>query len=217
MVVLGQVDEKFIAGLVPTSTATVGSQGLEHNAQLLVLVDQHAAHERVLLEWLQNQYIADLQGPISDLLHDSDRDDTSSGDDSSFGGQDMQDAVQLCTSESKGCMQIMASLQEVKIATEHQSVLASWGILLSVHKSSANVITVIALPRVIATYFDHRQSVLEQLVRDCIHEYGSGHLSSSVRPHYSMAGCPDAIQDALRHIACKRAIKFNDALSHTYQ
>ncbi|XP_075556427.1 DNA mismatch repair protein Mlh3-like isoform X1 [Dermacentor variabilis] len=51
---IGQVDAKFIACLMPLSQNTV-VQG----ESLIVLFDQHAAHERVRLEWLlENQYEA---------------------------------------------------------------------------------------------------------------------------------------------------------------
>ncbi|XP_037500377.1 DNA mismatch repair protein Mlh3 isoform X2 [Rhipicephalus sanguineus] len=50
--VIGQVDAKFIACLMPLSQNRV-------KESLIVLFDQHAAHERVRLEWLlENQYEA---------------------------------------------------------------------------------------------------------------------------------------------------------------
>ncbi|KAL1426191.1 hypothetical protein MTO96_018449 [Rhipicephalus appendiculatus] len=51
--VIGQVDAKFIACLMPLSQNKVQEESL------IVLFDQHAAHERVRLEWiLENQYEA---------------------------------------------------------------------------------------------------------------------------------------------------------------
>ncbi|KAK8760019.1 hypothetical protein V5799_028713 [Amblyomma americanum] len=52
--VIGQVDAKFIACLMPVS-----HNGVVQEESLVVLFDQHAAHERVRLEWLlENQYEA---------------------------------------------------------------------------------------------------------------------------------------------------------------
>lgn len=52
--VIGQVDAKFIACLMPVS-----HNGAVQGESLVVLFDQHAAHERVRLEWLlENQYEA---------------------------------------------------------------------------------------------------------------------------------------------------------------
>ncbi|XP_077522297.1 DNA mismatch repair protein Mlh3-like [Amblyomma americanum] len=52
--VIGQVDAKFIACLMPLS-----HNGVVQEESLVVLFDQHAAHERVRLEWLlENQYEA---------------------------------------------------------------------------------------------------------------------------------------------------------------
>lgn len=52
--VIGQVDAKFIACLMPLSQNRVVQE-----ESLIVLFDQHAAHERVRLEWLlENQYEA---------------------------------------------------------------------------------------------------------------------------------------------------------------
>lgn len=52
--VIGQVDAKFIACLMPLSQNRVVQED-----SLIVLFDQHAAHERVRLEWLlENQYEA---------------------------------------------------------------------------------------------------------------------------------------------------------------
>ncbi|KAL3232054.1 hypothetical protein MRX96_023133 [Rhipicephalus microplus] len=49
--VIGQVDAKFIACLMPLSKNKIQEESL------IVLFDQHAAHERVRLEWLlENQY-----------------------------------------------------------------------------------------------------------------------------------------------------------------
>uniref|UniRef100_A0A147BG33 Putative dna mismatch repair protein n=1 Tax=Ixodes ricinus TaxID=34613 RepID=A0A147BG33_IXORI len=50
--VIGQVDAKFIACLMP-----VCDKGMFQEDSLIVLFDQHAAHERARLEWLlENQY-----------------------------------------------------------------------------------------------------------------------------------------------------------------
>ncbi|CAN7999536.1 unnamed protein product, partial [Ixodes hexagonus] len=52
--VIGQVDAKFIACLMP-----VCDKGMFQEDSLIVLFDQHAAHERARLEWLlENQYEA---------------------------------------------------------------------------------------------------------------------------------------------------------------
>ena len=59
-IVVNQVDSKFIACLLPSDVMTDSSNhGLEASSQgaprTLVLVDQHAADERVRVEWLQRE------------------------------------------------------------------------------------------------------------------------------------------------------------------
>ena len=68
VVVINQVDSKFIACLLPSDPAANGANcGPEETPQefprTLVLVDQHAADERVRVEWLQREIcLGYLQG-----------------------------------------------------------------------------------------------------------------------------------------------------------
>lgn len=56
VVVIDQVDSKFIACLLPSDpVADDAGYGLEAPSRTLVLVDQHAADERVRVEWLQRE------------------------------------------------------------------------------------------------------------------------------------------------------------------
>lgn len=55
--VLSQVDNKFILCVVP-STLPTADQGRPHQSDLLVCVDQHAAHERVRFESLLRDYVS---------------------------------------------------------------------------------------------------------------------------------------------------------------
>jgi DNA mismatch repair ATPase MutL len=66
MNVLGQLDNKFIIGLIRISYDST----TRTSSKLVVLIDQHAAHERILLEWLQDQYKEISQGILDGLGND---------------------------------------------------------------------------------------------------------------------------------------------------
>ncbi|KAI9591503.1 hypothetical protein BDF19DRAFT_499316 [Syncephalis fuscata] len=171
--VLSQIDNKFIAGLMPIPHCQTGSA----NSTLVVLVDQHAAHERILLEWLQDQYIAISKGILDGFECD------------------MQQFV------------VPLSHQEQVMAKERLVELAYWGVVIHLSIDHQDHSTA-RIPTMIYEHYMHNPCILARLVQDCIHELAAQPSCSHI------VACPSSIQNALKEMACKRAIKFNDPLDY---
>lgn len=218
--VIRQVDEKFILCLVPSTNSEASSQNL-------ILVDQHAASERVILEMLLLQLCA----PI-DATSSASQLKTNLG---------CQSAVQTVLLERSHKIQISAT--EAELFRKHAIHFAQWGILYDLQGQAGHVtdskmgqqgetyeILVRALPTVIAERCTLSPNLLIELLRSEIWSLTSSKswlVSGSKTDNLEcqdqterhswvkrLGSCPKGILDMLNSRACRSAIMFNDMLSN---
>ncbi|MCJ1469680.1 DNA mismatch repair protein [Pseudocyphellaria aurata] len=228
--VIAQVDKKFI--LINVTTTPKGqSQASSWSIpqKLLVLVDQHAADERIRIESL----LADLCSPplsgenvVPDCIHPTSH-------------------VTTTVLVKPVVFDIQA--QERDLFTKYASFFASWGVLytLSISRTESSSLrshggrlVIKALPEGIAERCRADIKVLAEFMRgevwkreECglkVMEHSEGSTTTSVearsngipsedpiRHHWlhRMGDCPRGILDMLNSRSCRSAIMFNDGLT----
>ncbi|XP_030212153.1 DNA mismatch repair protein Mlh3 isoform X2 [Gadus morhua] len=187
MKVIHQVDKKFLACLINTrDTEYAQDPGTEGN--LLVLVDQHAAHERVRLE---------------KLIADSYEDDP-----------DTPGQRRLCSSSVAPPLELSVTEEELRLLRGCQAPLRGLGLQLELPTTGAPRVLVGRVP-LCFTEKEHNEvrrgrpsvikAVVEEYLRDQLEIFCS---TGSVR-----GTLPLAVLRVLASLACHGAIKFNDVLS----
>ena len=198
--VIRQVDRKFI--LCKTR---------EGESEVLVLVDQHAASERAILESL----LAELCAPVEDPQSKS--------------------RVKTVLLEKPLRFQIPA--QEYWLFEGNVRHFAAWGILYDLHEKEEELsasqvgppkreytVVVKELPSGIAERCTLMPKLLIELVRSEIWSISSSPKCAGSRPPHkvddgdhpwlnSIGSCPKGILDMLNSRACRSAIMFNDELA----
>lgn len=221
--VIAQVDQKFILIRMGAPPAAKDLEQSSSNAkQLLVLVDQHAADERIRIEGL----LADLcQAPTSETR-------------TIRSSLNLESAIETTLLEKSITFQIQAG--EHHLFTTHSHHFAHWGILfdLSALPSGPKAIeiptcklTVRTLPAVIAERCRIEPKILIELLRGELwkrEELGlkckAPFFPSSLRPPSTpsstnplwlskISSCPTSVLDMLNSRSCRSAIMFNDALT----
>ncbi|KAI4150298.1 MAG: hypothetical protein LQ340_004164 [Diploschistes diacapsis] len=219
-VVISQVDSKFI---LVKSKATVARGALERQGQsLLVLVDQHAADERIKVEQLLSQLCMNAsditRSVISPLGYKS----------------------KIETTSLQRPIFFELHNRENAIFKRHAPYFARWGILydlLSTHTGPSTVesrnicrLVVLTLPPGIAERCRIEPKVLIEMLRNeawkreesTIHNPNAEHeiqLSSQQEPQRQpswlrhIGDCPQGILEMLNSRSCRSAIMFNDELS----
>ncbi|CAD0088329.1 unnamed protein product [Aureobasidium mustum] len=204
--VISQVDNKFILMKTP-SLAGSKSQELDHARQLLVLVDQHAASERCILEKL----LEELCTPAREIaLVQSNIGFTSS--------------VKTVPVDKPLSFQI--PLQEETMFTVHAGHFANWGILYDInsHTPEPPRLNILTLPPGISERCKAEPRLLIELLRSEIYTLAE---SSSIRTRplepsdadtnrtwlQRIGSCPKGILQLLNSRACRSAIMFNDVLT----
>lgn len=200
--VISQVDAKFILCSLPSA---------DSSAQTLILVDQHAASERVILESL----LSDLCAPINELspiatlrtnLH--------------------------CTSAVETVPLVPALIFDINSAESdllrtHAPLFARFGILYDLRadigSKSHHTLSTRALPPAIAERCKLFPKLLIDLLRSEIwSRVDSGKTLPAVRSDAPpceqgwigrIGSCPKALLDMVNSRACRSAIMFNDVLS----
>jgi DNA mismatch repair protein MLH3 len=212
--VITQVDKKFILVKMQDSI-----QVQDARAGLLVLIDQHAADERVQVESLLRQLCSPLQhetGYQSQLGH----------------------KAQVASVVLEKPTQFAVSSQERIHFTTHAARFAAWGFLYDVVKTTASaavpsttdsekyVLSVTALPTVISERCKADSKVLISFLRSTVWKYAEdSHLPLIPAPCSSstnnptdwvrrLATCPPGLIDLINSRACRSAIMFNDELSN---
>ncbi|KAF2117791.1 DNA mismatch repair protein [Lophiotrema nucula] len=214
--IIAQVDRKFI--LVKMPNASQASTGPE----VLVLIDQHAADERIRVESL----LAELCAPLS--IKDNHSEYRSK----------LGHTSQIAFSILEKPLQFDVSLQERELFVTHAARFAAWGILydiMSPRSASMGrdervraVLSVAALPPGIAERCKADPKLLINILRSTVWKYADEknlpplpafdeNLSSedNASPVWlrRLSTCPQGVIDLINSRACRSAIMFNDELS----
>ncbi|KAM5129705.1 DNA mismatch repair protein Mlh3 [Mantella aurantiaca] len=181
MEVLQQVDNKFIACLVDTKTERNEKSG----GNLLVLVDQHAAHERVRLE----QLIADSYEPSSE-----------------DGGR------RLKVSMVNPPLEMDVTEEQGRLLRIRAGALQRVGLSLSFPDSCSSRVLVSEIPQCFAEKKGHETQRRRAMVaRKMVEEFLQEEVQQS--PGSSLGSLPGTVLKVLASQACHGAVKFNDPLS----
>ncbi|XP_036007004.1 LOW QUALITY PROTEIN: DNA mismatch repair protein Mlh3 [Fundulus heteroclitus] len=187
MKVVNQVDKKFLACLINARDEDSAARA-ENEGNLLVLVDQHAAHERVRLE---------------NLVADSYEDDTDAA-----GGK------RLCSSTISPPLTIGVTEEELRLLRSSQPHLRNLGLEVTFSKTGAPQVFVGKVPLCFMEKESNelrrgRPSVIKPVVEEYLREQTELlRLTGRVR-----GTLPLTVMKVLASLACHGAIKFNDPLS----
>ncbi|XP_059209374.1 DNA mismatch repair protein Mlh3 isoform X2 [Centropristis striata] len=187
MKVIHQVDKKFLACLINTRDEEPAALA-ETEGNLLVLVDQHAAHERVRLE---------------NLVADSYEDDP-----------DAPGERRLCSSTIVPPLEISVTEEELRLLRSCQAHLRSLGLEVNFSQAADPQVFVGKVPLCFTEKESNelrrgRPSIIKPLVEEYLREQVEL-LRSTGRVRGTL---PLTVLKVLASLACHGAIKFNDSLS----
>ncbi|XP_040188749.1 DNA mismatch repair protein Mlh3 isoform X2 [Rana temporaria] len=181
MEVLQQVDNKFIACLVDTKTERAGKSG----GNLLVLVDQHAAHERVRLE----QLIADSYEPSSE-----------------DGGRKLKVSI------VNPPLELDITEEQSRLLRIRAGALQRVGLSLSFPASCSSRVLVSEIPQCfVEKKVSETQRRRVMMARKMVEEFLQEEVQQS--PGAPLGPLPGTVLKVLASQACHGAVKFNDPLS----
>ncbi|XP_071354333.1 DNA mismatch repair protein Mlh3 [Trachinotus anak] len=185
MKVIHQVDKKFLACLINTRDEEPATH-TETEGNLLVLVDQHAAHERVRLE---------------NLVADSYEDDPSG-------------ERRLCSSTILPPLEISVTEEELRLLRSCQADLRKLGLEVKFSQAADPQVFVGKVPLCFTEKESNelrrgRPSVIKPIVEEYLREQIEL-LRSTGRVRGTL---PLTVLKVLASLACHGAIKFNDSLS----
>ncbi|KAK5857329.1 hypothetical protein PBY51_010581 [Eleginops maclovinus] len=187
MKVIHQVDKKFLACLINTRDEEPAAM-TETEGNLLVLVDQHAAHERVRLE---------------NLVADSYEEDP-----------DSPGEKRLCSSTILPPLEISVTEEELRLLRSCQGHLRSLGLDVKFSQAAEPQVFVGKVPLCFMEKESNevrrgRPSVIKPVVEEYLREQIEL-LRSTGRVRGTL---PLTVLKVLASLACHGAIKFNDSLS----
>ncbi|XP_027855937.1 DNA mismatch repair protein Mlh3 isoform X1 [Xiphophorus couchianus] len=187
MKVVNQVDKKFLACLINAREGGSAEQ-TENEGNLLVLMDQHAAHERVRLE---------------NLVADSYEDDP-----------DANGKKRLCSSTILPPLGISVTEEELRLLRSSQPQWKNLGLEVTFSKTGALQVFVGKVPLCFMEKESNelrrgRPSVIKPVVEEYLREQ-----TELLRLTGRVGGTlPLTVLKVLASLACHGAIKFNDTLS----
>jgi len=209
--ILAQVDRKFI--LVKMQCPKHSFSESQTEGHTLVLIDQHAADERVRVENLLGELCAP---PLNNHVQ--------TGYMSKLG---LQPAIAFTVLEKP--IQIAMSRPEQQNFIEHAAKFAHWGILFDVaplasSTRSQSILSVITLPLVISERCKADPQILITFLRSAVWKYADAALPTDpvelpqdnrepARWVRRLSTCPYGLIDLVNSRACRSAIMFNDELS----
>ncbi|KAI8904626.1 diacylglycerol acyltransferase-domain-containing protein [Powellomyces hirtus] len=191
--VISQVDRKFILCKMDSTNA--------HDSEVLIMVDQHAADERVGLEVL-----------LEELYRPGDEGESTSSTEPKV------DTVRLDPS-----CRILMSAREAHAATRHSARFSRWGISFKCLEIAAETesgeqalmkpdlsvrVDVVELPKLIADRCVVDPGVIKDVIRQYVFWLEEGNIGAGVDGQ-----CPKGILEILHSKACRSAIMFGDALT----
>ncbi|XP_042244514.1 DNA mismatch repair protein Mlh3 isoform X1 [Thunnus maccoyii] len=187
MKVIHQVDKKFLACLINTRDEESAAH-TETEGNLLVLLDQHAAHERVRLE---------------NLVADSYEDDP-----------DAPGQRRLCSSTIFPPLEISVTEEELRLLRSCQAHLQSLGLEVKFSQAAEPQVLVGKVPLCFVEKESNelrrgRTSVIKPIVEEYLREQIEL-LCSAGRVRGTL---PLTVLKVLASLACHGAIKFNDSLN----
>ncbi|XP_060750779.1 DNA mismatch repair protein Mlh3 isoform X2 [Tachysurus vachellii] len=185
MKVIHQVDKKFLACLINTADTTEPSKD---DGNLLVLVDQHAAHERVRLEG---------------LVTESHEDDP-----------DTPGKKRLCGSSVSPPLEIHVTEDEIRLLRLYQLSLRDLALEISFPQTDKPCVLVERLP----TCFVEKENTEKRrgrrsVIKSIAEEYIREHIEALRSTGRVKSTLPLSVHNVLASQACHGAIKFNDVLS----
>lgn len=187
MKVIDQVDKKFLACLIDTRDQECTNNG-EDEGNLLVLVDQHAAHERVRLE---------------NLIADSYEDDP-----------EAPGERRLCSSTIAPPLVVMVTEEDLRMLRSCEKFLRGLALELQFSQTGNPQVLVSKVPVCFTEKESNelrrgRQSVIKPIVEEYLQEQIELlRLTGRVR-----GSLPLTVLKVLASLACHGAIKFNDSLN----
>jgi DNA mismatch repair protein MLH3 len=210
--VIAQVDKKFILVKMNGYQETT-EQGA--SAEMLVLIDQHAADERVQVEALFQELCTPTPQSNSRLVYRS----------------KLGHSAQVVSIMLGKPTQFAISQQELGHFTMHAARFANWGILFDVldqpsaisKPGKQHLLSVTALPLSISERCKADPQVLISFLRTTVWKYATESHPPPLAPPTRSAGatdwiqrlatCPPGLIDMINSRACRSAIMFNDELS----
>uniref|UniRef100_A0A8C7YBV5 MutL homolog 3 (E. coli) n=1 Tax=Oryzias sinensis TaxID=183150 RepID=A0A8C7YBV5_9TELE len=184
MKVVDQVDKKFLACLINTREEELASDG----GNLLVLVDQHAAHERVRLENL-----------ITDSYEDNPE---------IFGEK------WLCSSTIVPPLEISVTEEELRLLRWRQSQLRSLGLEVTFSETQRPTVFVGKVP---LCFLEKETNELKRgrpsIIKTIVEEYLQEQIDLLLSTGRVKRTLPITVLKVLASLACHGAVKFNDTLN----
>lgn len=211
-----QVDDKFILCRMPVDS------NIEDSKQVLVLVDQHAASERVILERLMRElclHVANTE--LDSTLRTNTRSKS-----------------EIQTTVLDKPLRFQVSAQEHALYAKHAQRFADWGILYDLfinegiltasqvrQPAQEHRVEVRTLPDAIAERCALFPNLLIELLRAEIWSLAQPKTGAITRVQHEagdddhawvrrIGSCPKGIVEMLNSRACRSAIMFNDKLTH---
>ncbi|XP_023807791.1 DNA mismatch repair protein Mlh3 isoform X3 [Oryzias latipes] len=187
MKVVDQVDKKFLACLINTREEELASDG-DTEGNLLVLVDQHAAHERVRLENL-----------ITDSYEDNPE---------IFGEK------WLCSSTIVPPLEISVTEEELRLLSSCRSQLRSLGLEVTFSETQRPSIFVGKVP---LCFLEKETNELKRgrpsIIKTIVEEYLQEQIELLLSTGRVKRTLPITVLKVLASLACHGAVKFNDTLN----
>ncbi len=197
--VVSQVDMKFILVKLQSSQPTVPISSHDKGSNILVLIDQHAADERIRVESLMEELCASSTEDLGTTPNSS-----------------------ILTNPLESPLYFEISSKEIQLLQTHRPHFVNWGIVYSISAptttSTLQCLTIHSLPPSILERCKSDPCLVISLIRAeiwKIHESGKSPaplLPSDDWPR-RISSCPQGILDLISSRACRSAIMFNDELS----